>query len=189
MALTARRGARRDRLGTLAAFLLVEPQAPEPLPPKIPRGVGESEFLASRPAAQRAAADIIRQDKRSPITQATIRDHETERQRRRESAERLQKQGEVLDKRLWTHRREIARAQSILPPSLPKDFLDEVHDWNKSVLALADAHLSVRDAGKVAVFPALLATITGGFGGPDPEKIGELIADNLSVVARIGAMQ
>jgi hypothetical protein len=109
--------------------------------------------------------------------------------RPRESATRLLDEGTSLEKRLWAHRRDMVRApQSFPPKSLPAHYLNELKDWNSRVLAFADEHLSVKDAGEVRPYPSGLVA-AAALGGPSVDLVEKLIANNQMALSRIQQMK
>lgn len=96
-----------------------------------------------------------------------------------DEARGLLAESDELEKDLWKHNRAIQRTGFPLA-MFPSDFRDWMDDWNSRVLTLADKSLSMKEAGKVDVFPRVFAAIS-----ISAQRLEGLLEDNRTWLHRI----
>jgi hypothetical protein len=130
-----------------------------------PRGVSESDHLASLPAAQDAAAEIVEDAQTEEARQIMALKQEqakasATRFAQQESAELLSLI-DALEKEMWKLRLELKQSSPLPFETLPREFLAKAHACNQRVFDLARGQLSNQEAGDVKLFPTLLTGMLG----------------------------
>jgi hypothetical protein len=87
-------------------------------------------------------------------------------------------ESEDLEEELWERNKRMRRSGSPFP-SLGHDYLQTVRAWNARVLAVADAHLSTKEASKVAALVGLSSLF------PSAEAVEDLLNDNRAALERV----
>lgn len=92
--------------------------------------------------------------------------------------DRLLSESNALEEELWERNKIMRRSGSPLP-TLGHEYLAKVRAWNRKVLALADAHLSTKEASQVAALVGISALF------PSATLVEGLLNDNRRVLGRV----